>query len=70
MRSYAVITPVRDEREHLPRLAASLIAQNEQPRHWLIVDNGSGDGTPELARELAQEHAWISLLSVQGCGGC
>ncbi len=66
MRSYAVITPVRDERENLPRLAASLIAQTEQPRHWLIVDNGSGDGTPELARELAQEHAWIRLLSVQG----
>ena len=66
MRSYAVITPVRDERENLPRLAASLAAQTEQPRHWLIVDNGSEDGTPELAQELAQEHAWIRLLSVQG----
>jgi poly-beta-1,6-N-acetyl-D-glucosamine synthase len=66
MRSYAVITPVRDERENLPRLAACMAAQSELPRFWLIVDNGSEDGTPELARALAQEHPWIRLLSVPG----
>ncbi len=66
MRSYAVITPVRDERENLPRLAASLAAQTEQPRAWLIVDNGSQDGTLELAQTLAGEHPWISPLSVPG----
>ena len=66
MRSYAVITPVRDERENLPRLAASIAAQTELPRAWLIVDNGSQDGTPELARALADEHPWIRLLTVPG----
>jgi poly-beta-1,6-N-acetyl-D-glucosamine synthase len=66
MRSYAVITPVRDEIENLPRLAASLTAQIERPQVWLIVDNGSEDGTPELAQALAQAHSWIRLLSVPG----
>ncbi len=66
MRSYAVITPVRDEIQNLPRLAASLAAQTERPRAWLIVDNGSEDGTPELALELARAHSWIRLLSVTG----
>jgi poly-beta-1,6-N-acetyl-D-glucosamine synthase len=66
MRSYAVITPVRDERENLPRLAESLAAQTERPRTWLIVDNGSQDGTIELASSLAAEHAWIEFLSVPG----
>jgi poly-beta-1,6-N-acetyl-D-glucosamine synthase len=66
MRSYAVITPVRDERENLPRLAASLAAQTERPRNWLIVDNGSEDGTPELAQALGDEEPWIRLLSVPG----
>ena len=66
MRSYAVITPARDERENLPRLASSLAAQTEPPRTWLIVDNGSRDGTVELARELEAEHDWVRLLTVPG----
>jgi poly-beta-1,6-N-acetyl-D-glucosamine synthase len=66
MRSYAVITPVRDERENLPRLAESLAAQTERPRTWLIVDNGSGDGTVELATSLAAEHPWVEFLTVPG----
>jgi len=66
MRSYAVITPVRDEAENLPRLAASLAAQTELPRTWVIIDNGSQDGTLELAHGLAAEHAWISVLSIPG----
>jgi glycosyltransferase involved in cell wall biosynthesis len=66
MPSYAVITPVRDEIENLPRLAASLAAQTEPPRTWLIVDNGSEDGTLDLAGALAAEHRWIRVLSVPG----
>jgi len=66
MRTYAVITPVRDERENLPRLAESLAAQVERPRTWLIVDNGSTDGTVELAASLAAEHDWIEFLTVRG----
>ena len=66
MRSYAVITPVRDEAENLPRLGASLAAQTELPRTWVIVDNGSRDGTLELAHDLAAQHDWICVLSIPG----
>jgi glycosyltransferase involved in cell wall biosynthesis len=66
MRSYAVITPVRDEQENLPRLADSLAVQTERPGTWLIVDNGSRDGTLRLAASLADEHPWIELLTVPG----
>jgi biofilm PGA synthesis N-glycosyltransferase PgaC len=66
MRSYAVITPVRDEADNLPRLAASLAAQTELPRTWVIVDNGSQDGSLELANELAAQHDWIRALSIPG----
>lgn len=61
---YAVVTAVRDERDNLPRLAASMIAQTLRPEVWLIVDNGSRDGSIELVTELARERAWIRLLSV------
>lgn len=40
---------VRNESRVLPRLVASLDGVIDQ---WLIVDTGSDDGTPEVAREL------------------
>ena len=64
--SYAVVTPARDEADNLPRLAASLAAQTVVPESWAIVDNGSTDGTVEVARRLAAEHRWIRVLSLPG----
>ena len=64
--SYAVITPARNEAENLRRLAGALLAQTARPSTWLIVDNGSTDETPELARELAAAHDWIRTTSVPG----
>jgi biofilm PGA synthesis N-glycosyltransferase PgaC len=66
LRTYAVITPARDEVENLPRLASCLAAQTVRPTTWHVVDNGSSDGTLELAHELAAEHSWVHVLSVPG----
>ena len=66
IRSYVVVTPARDEAENLPRLAAALAAQTIPPTTWMIVDNGSTDGTLELAYGLAEEHDWIDVRSVPG----
>jgi len=66
IRSYAIVTPARDEAGNLPRLAASLAAQTILPSSWTIVDNGSTDGTLELATGLADEHDWIHVLSLPG----
>ena len=63
--SYTVITPARDEAENLPRLAAGLAAQTVLPAAWVIVDNGSTDGTLELASELAREHSWVTVLTIE-----
>jgi biofilm PGA synthesis N-glycosyltransferase PgaC len=64
MRAYVVITPARDEASNLPRLVAALAAQTIRPRTWLIVDNGSTDGTVELGERLAADHAWIRVLAI------
>lgn len=66
IRSYAVVTPARDEAANLPLLAASLQEQTVRPRAWNIVENGSSDGTLELANELAAVHDWIRVLSLPG----
>jgi glycosyltransferase involved in cell wall biosynthesis len=65
-RSYALVTPARDERENLSRLAESLLAQTVTPDAWIIVDDGSVDGSKELATALAAEHGWIGVVSSTG----
>jgi glycosyltransferase involved in cell wall biosynthesis len=63
---YVLITPARDEAANLARLAESLAAQTVSPDVWVIVDNGSVDGTPQLARRLAESHAWIRIVDLPG----
>jgi len=66
IRSYAVVTPARDEADNLPKLAASLATQTVPPVAWNVVDNGSTDGTLEVAHELAAEYPWIHVLALPG----
>jgi glycosyltransferase involved in cell wall biosynthesis len=54
---YALVTPARNEAENLERLAASLAAQSLQPAEWIVVDDGSEDGTFELAGRLPNARA-------------
>lgn len=68
---YAIISPVRDERAYLMRTLESVASQSLTPTRWVIVDDGSVDGTGELAREWAARHPWITVVSRahQGSGG-
>ena len=64
MAGWVAVTPARDEAANIPRLAASLAAQTEPPRRWIVVDNGSTDGTPEVVEAFAREHPWAEVLSI------
>ena len=57
-----VVVPARDEAAVLPRSLPSLLAQ-EYPGHAevFLVDDGSTDGTGELARELARRQGGLPL---------
>jgi biofilm PGA synthesis N-glycosyltransferase PgaC len=61
--TYAAITPARDEAENLVRLASCLLAQTARPLEWIVVDDGSTDGTSQIARALNQEYPWIRGVS-------
>ena len=62
--NYAVLTPLRDEATELPRLARCLAAQLVRPVRWILIDNGSSDGTHEIASELARRYDWVRVLTV------
>lgn len=60
--SYAIITPARNERDNLQRVAESIISQDHRPAWWVIVDDGSDDGMDLVARDLATRHEWILAI--------
>ena len=64
MSRYAVITPVRDEAEGLERLAACMADQATRPDPWILVENGSTDGTPDVCARLSKEQVWIRALTM------
>jgi len=68
MPTYAVITPVRDEAEMLPQLAAALRSQTQLPDRWVIVDGGSTDRTVEVGNEIGAESDWARLLILAQTG--
>jgi biofilm PGA synthesis N-glycosyltransferase PgaC len=57
-----IISPVRNEADHLEVVARSFAAQTRPPDAWLLVDDHSDDGTLELARKLAAEIGFISVV--------
>jgi len=67
--TYAVVTPARNERANLERLAESLGAQEQLPETWMIVDDTSDDGTSELAQRLAASHPWVHAITTAGAAG-
>jgi poly-beta-1,6-N-acetyl-D-glucosamine synthase len=66
---YAVVTPARNEAENLPRLHAALAVQTLAPEAWVVVEDASTDGTPELLAELAQTSLWVRVAERGGGGG-
>jgi dolichol-phosphate mannosyltransferase len=51
-----VVVPTFNEAENLPRLVDRLWALPVEGLRLLVVDDGSPDGTGQLAEELAQQH--------------
>ncbi len=60
--SVCVVVPARDEAEVLPASLPSLLAQDYPGRaEVFLVDDGSADGTGELARELSRRCGGLPL---------
>jgi glycosyltransferase involved in cell wall biosynthesis len=62
--TFALVTPVRDEAENLRRLAGAVLAQSAQPVAWVVVENGSSDGTLAVARELAEAIPFLRVRTI------
>lgn len=59
---YALITPARNEAALIEGTIRSMIAQAVPPVRWLIVSDGSTDGTDEIVQRYRGQYPWIDLL--------
>ncbi|HYI93655.1 MAG TPA: glycosyltransferase family 2 protein [Bryobacteraceae bacterium] len=59
---YVLITPARNEAQFIRLTLESVVSQMVKPEKWVIVSDGSTDGTDDILREFAARHAWIELV--------
>ena len=59
---YVIITPARDEEAHLRNTIESVAAQTIRPSEWIIVNDGSVDGTGAVIDEYAARYSWIKAV--------
>jgi glycosyltransferase involved in cell wall biosynthesis len=62
--SYVLITPARNEAEYIELTLKSVVAQTLRPLKWVIVSDGSTDGTDELVRKYTEANPWIELVQM------
>ena len=60
--NYVLITPARNEAQFIELSIQSVVKQTVPPIKWVIVSDGSTDGTDEIVRKYANEHPWIELV--------
>lgn len=56
-----VISPVRNEAAHIERVALAMAAQTSPADAWVVVDDGSTDGTPEILGRLAERLEFMTV---------
>jgi len=59
---YVVVTPARDEEEHLASTIQAMADQSCRPHPWIIVNDGSTDRTAEIADRASRDHPWIQTV--------
>jgi biofilm PGA synthesis N-glycosyltransferase PgaC len=62
VRDYVLITPARNEAAFIGSTIQSVINQTLKPLKWVIVSDGSTDGTDEIVKKYLDEYHWMELV--------
>jgi len=57
-----MVTPVYNEDKYIAAMVESVLSQTIRPVKWVIVDDGSTDGTAEVVASYANRHDFIELV--------
>ena len=62
--NYVLITPARNEARFIDSTIKSVIDQTLKPMRWIIVSDGSTDGTDQIVEKYTSANPWIELVAV------
>jgi glycosyltransferase involved in cell wall biosynthesis len=57
-----IVSPVRNEAPHIERVVRAVAAQELPPVRWIVIDDGSTDGTLEILRALEPDVAFMKVI--------
>jgi poly-beta-1,6-N-acetyl-D-glucosamine synthase len=61
-RRYVIVMPCRDEEDYLPATIECITQQTVPPTEFIIVDDGSSDGTGAIADAAAEKYPYIHVV--------
>ncbi len=62
--TYVLVTPARNEAQFIELTMKSVLAQTVRPLKWVIVSDGSTDGTDDIVSKYAVHHPWVDLVQM------
>jgi poly-beta-1,6-N-acetyl-D-glucosamine synthase len=62
MKTYIIISPVRNEEEYIEKTILSVTAQTLLPAEWIIVNDGSTDNTAKIIYPYLAKYPWIKCI--------
>jgi poly-beta-1,6-N-acetyl-D-glucosamine synthase len=65
---YVIVSPVKDEERFVENTLQSVANQTVRPDRWVIVDDGSSDGTGAILARFAGLHKWVQVVTRTASG--
>lgn len=62
---YILVTPCKNEEENLPHVITAVTSQTILPIVWVIVNDGSTDGSWEIINDAVQSWPWIKAVNIE-----
>lgn len=62
---YVLVTPARNEEATIGITVESVLAQSTLPLEWVVVSDGSVDGTDKIVSDYARKNPFLRLLRVE-----
>lgn len=59
---YVLITPARNEEGYIEKTIRSVVSQTVKPLRYVVVSDGSTDGTDEIVKRFIPQNPWIELI--------
>jgi glycosyltransferase involved in cell wall biosynthesis len=63
MEKYVIISPVRNEADFIETTIQSVLGQTILPEEYILVNDGSTDGTDEIIDHYTRQHSWIRKIN-------